>query len=282
MTQTKRLKTRKWFVSLALILSTAGLGACNGQNPEETGGLSSKPPSGYNPAARTFKTDALIYGGTATAVGGAEVLEEIVTEMGLTSDVVSSSELNEMSLEDLKEYGTIVWPGGYATQMSNSLNESTRQKIRTAVREHGVGYVGICAGAFIAVSPSTRWGFNLMEAPTSDGTLEYYHLELSGTPHAPVNLMLRDGKTREVIWWGGPYLPELSKGVLARYEDTGEPAILQGYAGKGLIAITGPHPEAPAFWQERLGISDSDGLDHDVAAELIQASIKGHKLETVL
>jgi glutamine amidotransferase-like uncharacterized protein len=173
--------------------------------------------------------------------------------------------------------------------MSSSLRTSTRERIRKAVVENGVSYVGICAGAFIAVSPPAKegatgpaWGLSLVTNPMDPtDLLPYYHLEEEGIEDAMVDVQLYDGTTRSLVWWGGPYLPEFPKGVIARYGDTKQPAIVETWAGKGLMILAGPHPEAPANWRTKLGLTDSDGLDQNIAWNLINAALMKSPLPTL-
>ncbi len=225
---------------------------------------------------RDYRVGALIYNGVATAFGDVESIIKILNSKGITYQDVSSRELDRMSIEDLSQFGMIVWPGGYAGQMSGSLEPSTRQRIRQAVHERGVGFVGICAGAFIAVSPEAlkgadgpEWGLSLLNSET----LPYYHLENEGIEYALVDLNLSVGTLRGVVWWGGPTLPELPHGVIARYSDTHEPAVVQTYAGLGNVILSGPHPEAPRSWRSKLGLGNSDGLDHEFAGHLFKAAL---------
>ena len=242
------------------------LSACGGGNSGATG-IESQRPS-YVRAA--YSTDLLIYHGTATATGDAEAIESIADDQGLSYRTVTSNELDAMSLDELADHGAIVWPGGYAGQMSSSLDRATRDRLKQAVRERGVGFVGFCAGAFIAVSPSTSWGLSLVEQET----LDYYHLEDEGVSYDMVDVQMPGGEASNLVWWGGPKLPEFSGGVIGRYTDTQEPAIAQTWAGNGLLVISGPHPEAPTSWRSKLGLSDSDGLDQTIAADMILAALR--------
>lgn len=229
------------------------------------------PPS----TPRTFKTDALIYQGDATAYGAVESISQILDSHQKTYDIVSSKELNQMGLKDFTQYGMIVWPGGYAGVMSGSLTHKTRDQLRQAVNNEGVSYVGFCAGAFIAVSPPSEsgstgsWGLSIIPEPT----LSYYYLEDQGIEESMVQVQLPNGATRDLVWWGGPYLLETEGGVIARYQKTNQPAITQSWAGKGLTLLSGPHPEAPASWRTKLGLDDSDGLDHDLTWTLFEAAL---------
>jgi hypothetical protein len=61
--------------------------------------------------------------------------------------------------------------------------------------------------------------------------------------------------------------------VIARHEDDRTPAIGQYVVGKGTVTISGPHPESPQSWRTKLGLVDTDGLDHEIAWNLIEAAM---------
>jgi glutamine amidotransferase-like uncharacterized protein len=230
----------------------------------------------YAGTPRSYDTEALIYHGDATAYDDAEALAQIVESHGWKQKTVTSEELNAMSLDDMAKFGAILWPGGYASEMSDSLSVATRERIRKAVTERGVGFVGICAGAFIAVSPPAKageqgpnWGFAIIP----EQTLDVYHLEDDGVEDAMVNVTFADGSNRDLLWWGGPVFPEYPHGVVARYSEDKAPALVQVKAGEGLVLLSGPHPESPENWRTKLGLNDKDGLDQDVAWNMIQAAV---------
>jgi hypothetical protein len=266
-----------WVVLLGL-WSLASVGC-------ESSGDGRAPVAARRPSVvRNFKTDLLIFNGVATATGDPEAIAAIAEREGLSYDIVTSAEIDAMSVEGIAGYGSIVWPGGYAGQMSSSLSATGRDRIRRAVVERGVSFVGFCAGAFIAVSPGAvdgqagpDWGLALQDAKT----LPYYHLEDEGTEYAMVKAQLADGTSRQLVWWGGPFLGEVNGGVLARYNDTGQPAITQDWAGNGLMLLSGPHPEAPTDWRAKLNLSDSDGLDQDIAAGLLHAAVRAEPLPSM-
>jgi glutamine amidotransferase-like uncharacterized protein len=241
------------------------------------------PPTLTTPTATNSENsgDALIYAGEATAFGDAESIERILSGHQVSYRKVTSAEMNAMTLEELKKFKVIIWPGGYAGQMSESLETSTRERIRSVVNEHGVSYVGICAGAFIAVSPAPsaneagpRWGLSLITLPEDpESLLPYYYLEEQGIEEAMVEVELANQPNQSWVWWGGPYLPEVPEGVVARYKKTGQPAVIQTWANKGFVVLAGPHPEAPEDWRTKLGLADSDGLDHDLAWQMFEAAL---------
>ncbi|MBC7692601.1 MAG: hypothetical protein H7222_12630 [Methylotenera sp.] len=266
------------FLLPAIVASVFVLTGCGSSaSSADAGEISSSVQTSRPQVSHTaFKTDILIFQGSATAYGDAESLQTIADAHGLSSVIRNSSQMDQMTVEELATFGAIVWPGGYAGQMSDSLKASTRRNIQAAVKERGVGFVGFCAGAFIAISPDTKWGFSLIAQPT----LPYYHLEDEGTDTAMVSVNLSDGTKRNLVWWGGPTLPEFPGGVIARYGDTGQPAIAQAWAGNGLMILSAPHPEAPESWRGKLGLSDSDGLDHDIAFNMIQSAIQQQPMKS--
>ncbi len=265
---------KKTYKKLSFVLTATALSS----GPFLTAAHAASPLEATRPQATrsSHSTDVLIYAGDAAAYGDPEALTEISQSHGLTSKTVTSDDLNAMSLDELSKFGAIAWPGGYAGVMSKSLTEQTRDNIRRAVQERGVGFVGICAGAFIAVSPDTKSGLSVVTA----SELPYYHLEDEGTDDAMVGVTLTQGSERKLVWWGGPYLPEWKGGVIARYSDTHQPAIAQTWSGNGLVILSGPHPEAPEDWRTKLGLTDSDGLDQDLAGQMLVAAAKQQPLDS--
>jgi glutamine amidotransferase-like uncharacterized protein len=232
--------------------------------------------------SRVYLADALIYNGVGTANLDAQALAQIVSQHGLTYRLVDSEELNAMSLEELSNYGVMIWPGGYAGQMTSSLHPETRQRIREAVNLRGVSYVGFCAGAFMAVSPAPSeggapdWGLSLI----SGEILPYYYLEDEGVEYSMVPVSLSSGPKRDLIWWGGPTFPRSARGAVGRYPN-GEAAIVEGWAGNGFVVLSAPHPEAPSVWRDNLGLSDADGSDWDLAWDLIRTALDRKPLPTL-
>lgn len=291
----------KKFIALPTLAMTVLVSGCNGPSGNvavaaDTPATSivSTDPSGNTipgdasapPAAkRTYEIDALIYDGVGAASADTQALDQNIRQHGGTTRIVSSSEMNSMTVDEFARYGAIVWPGGYATQMSNSLTRETRERIRQAITERGVGYAGFCAGAFItgllAGKTPAQWGLGLFNID-----FPYYYLEeqfvAQGNPddRAMVTVSIAEGipgitgKTRELIWYGGPTLDGV-EGVIARHDD-GTAAIVQQQVGKGLVLLSGPHPEAPDVWKS--GFTDKDGSDWELAWAMIRSAIDGKTL----
>ncbi len=255
-------------------------------NPSETGkpGESTIVESGApesdhpEPSLRSYRTAVLIFNGVGVSTSDWQSTESIVQEMGLSYRLVNSSQMNTMTQEELNQYGVIVVPGGLGSTITSNLNVAARLRIRRAVRDAGVGYVGFCAGAWVAVGPEANsdsvaaYGFAVAQGSVLDA---WYPAGNVSAVADVVEVSFADGASRGLVWWGGPATPEWSGtqgSVIARYTD-GAPALSQREAGKGWVVIAGPHPEAPWSWRGTAG-SDWDGLDFMIAERMILSALE--------
>jgi hypothetical protein len=155
-----------------------------------------------------------------------------------------------------------VWiqPGG----VSNTAYYAMTSKLRNSLVKfvaNGGGYVGFCAGAFLA----SEW-FGIFP---SGAHAYHYTPARSDVGYAFLNFTW-NGKMRSVYFEGGPYLSNVgSKAEITATFSTGYVAAARAPYGKGRVYISGPHPEAPQIWSQEDGISDPDGSDLDLAAEMI-------------
>jgi hypothetical protein len=272
---------RPLFLTLAL-----GLLACNGPdsvvsgfqegpNLPDTSRTDPSNPSGPSP---TYATDILLFNGTGVSTSDWQNTQQIIQSQGYSYKLVNSAQMNAMSLDEIANFGLIVVPGGSGGTIAGGLTADTRLRIRQAVRDRGVGYVGFCAGAWVAVGPEAEtnqtasYGFAVAK-----GSILDLFLPGGQSPTAAiVKVSFPDGSNRNLVWWGGPTTPEWAGGVVARY-DTGLPAISETWSGKGYVVISGPHPEAPQSWRATAG-TDSDGLDYDIAIRMFNAALKKQPL----
>jgi glutamine amidotransferase-like uncharacterized protein len=160
-----------------------------------------------------------------------------------------------------------VWiqPGGVAATVVESMSADLKNQLRTFIARGG-GYVGFCAGAFTATARvgSTRVnGLGILPGLT--------RLYKGSDPGSILEFIWR-GLTRHLYWEGGPYFVfSASSGVeqIATYPDDSAAAVRAAY-GKGRVFVTGAHPEAPADWRKNPDLDDPDGLDHDLAIEMVR------------
>ena len=158
----------------------------------------------------------------------------------------------------------LVHPGGSGGEQGRNLEEPGREKIRAFVREGG-GYIGICAGAYLATA-HYAWSLNLLDAKVIDtqhwnrgkGTVE---IELTTAGRA----LLRTTQARLPIHYAqGPLMAPANKPEIEDYEELanfkteiakngapegvmiGTSAIARGRFGKGRVICFSPHPEMTA------------------------------------
>lgn len=233
-----------------------------------------------NPATKPYPPTesadgkVLLFNGQGISTSDWQSTQSILKSMNLETQTANSAQLEQMSVDDLKKFSLIVVPGGKASTISSGLTAAARVRVRQAVRDHGVSYLGICAGAWAGVGTEAN-----TDKETSYGFLVIYGSHLAnwwpnGNTSAVADVVpvqFADGRTRQLVWYGGPATPEWSGGVVARYSN-GKPAISQAYSGKGFVVLSGPHPEAPQGWRNTAG-ADSDGLDYDIMKELITSAL---------
>ena len=73
----------------------------------------------------------------------------------------------EMAAGALEGFDVVLFPGGMASHQFDALGDDGRAEVIDFVREGG-GYVGICAGAYMAASDPYQWGLNLIDARIVD------------------------------------------------------------------------------------------------------------------
>lgn len=239
------------------------------------------PTATTSPATpRAFKTDALLFNGQGTWSTEVSSLMNIMHEHGMTYKAVGSAELDGMSVDEIAEYGMLIIPGGSGGTIAGSVSADTHARLREAVQKRGVGYIGFCAGAFVAAAPApapgrdVSYGFGVVDGPVMD----YYYLENQGTSMAMTMATFADGSKRDLLWYGGPVTPNTPGGVIAKYPN-GDPAITQIWSGKGFVIVSGPHPAAPRSVSSSSGLKDSDGEDFDLTWTLLSAVLQQKPLQ---
>jgi hypothetical protein len=236
---------------------------------------------GKDTEQNTGLTKIILFNGIGTSLTDWKSTESIIQSMGLTYRLMNSSQLNAISLSDLKNYSLIIIPGGNSNVINNYLTKATKIKVRQSVRDYGVSYLGLCAGAFAAVGPDTYsnttayYGFAVAKG---NYIPHWYPNGNTSLLYAIPRISFPNGTGRYMIWWDGPSTPEWYRGVVARYPG-GKPAISQTWTSQGFVVLSGPHPEAPSSWWYDTG-KDPDGLDHDWARKLIQAALNRQPLPT--
>jgi hypothetical protein len=160
----------------------------------------------------------------------------------------------------LKDFDVVIFTGGSGSGQAKGIGEAGRQEVRQFV-EHGGGYVGICAGAYLACE-GFSWGLKILDAKTVSPRWR----RGSGT----VKMELTDEGRRilgdqpglfDVRYVNGPIIqpstnaaiPDFKPLALFRTElaenDTpkgvmiNSPAAAAGTLGRGRVITFSPHPE---------------------------------------
>lgn len=210
----------------------------------------------------------LLFNGTGVSLNDVAAIETILDSIHCDYSTISSSDLNAMSVPELRVHRLLIVPGGDFVVMGNSLKKSTGDSIRRAVKQD-LNYMGICAGAFLAGNSAYYNGFNL----TSGVTFAFYSAETKGIRKRMVSITDPGGRTLDQYWEDGPQLTGWGD-VAAKYPD-GTPAVSEGKYGRGFVALSGIHAEAPANWRDGMTFTTTVTADNAYAAMLIRAALNG-------
>ncbi len=242
----------------------------------------SAPREENSPDTSTSGThgDVLIYGGPGSWRAEIESLKKILLAHDVSYRVLAAAELDRLVQEDFQQFSAIVFAGGDAPTVRNSLQLKTRVNIRNAVQFYGLSYLGFCAGAWMAVAPEplngevdVSYGLGIVYGPI----LQLTFLAKQGLPHALDNAFFPNGSRRKLLWYGGPITLDLPGTVVAKYSD-GTPAISQVYSGKGLVVISGLHPAATKSILLNVGLFESEAIAPEFAWALLDAVINRKRL----
>jgi glutamine amidotransferase-like uncharacterized protein len=181
----------------------------------------------------------------------------------LTQDDIRSGKLDR--------FDVLIVPGGNAREQGSALGKAGREAIRSFV-EAGGGYVGICAGAFLATA-KYDWSLKLINAQAMAGTRYvpgYGMQEASSRGSGAVLMELTDGGRRIlegspqpvfVEYTGGPVLSPANEHLLPDYVPLAcyrsevwkhpfqkgtmihSPAVVAARFGQGHVILFSPHPE---------------------------------------
>ncbi len=164
----------------------------------------------------------------------------------------------------LDAFDVVMFPGGTGSGTARALEEEGRAAVCEFVEEGG-GYLGVCAGAYLATSHYS-WSLGILDARVLDtehwargkGTvrmeLSSTGRELFGGDSAVVSIRYAQGPL--LARGGDPDVPDFQ--VLSTYRSEiaengapegvmiGTPAIVRAPFGEGRVLVCGPHPESTA------------------------------------
>jgi putative intracellular protease/amidase len=168
---------------------------------------------------------------------------------------------NDIRGGKLNGFDVVLVPGGSGSKEAAALEESGRKEIRTFV-ERGGGYLGICAGAYLA-SADYDWSLHILDAKVLDRAhwaRGVGDVEVSLT-EAGQKMLGATSDRATILYWQGPLLAPAGKPEIADYETLGTfateiakngapegvmlgtTAIARGTFGTGRVFCFSPHPE---------------------------------------
>lgn len=208
----------------------------------------------------------LLFTGTGTSPGDVAAIETVLSANHFDYATASSATLNAMADDEIRRYRLLILPGGNFVDMGNSITPVATARIRDGV-QHGLNYLGVCAGAFLAGSfPPPDNSLNL-----TSGVQFGFYAAVKSVNKTAVRIALPDGATVDHYWEDGPQLTGWGE-VIAKYPD-GTPAIVQGTFGNGWVVLTGIHPEAPESWRRGMVFNTPSSTDNAFAATLIRSAL---------
>ena len=231
---------------------------------------------------------ALIYNGPGVSqtdsgyLGNAVCWDSIAISAGYKTKFIYQND--DISLY-LNKNTIWVHPGGDVTEMVDSISPRLRQQIIDFVAAGG-GFVGSCAGGFIAgeqiIARDTTGiysykGFGLIP----DTVFDKYDLVVESKWGA-YNLFLQTNWLNyglvDLYWWWGPYftsknLAAPNTTILAYYPNSNQVLSFQTFYKKGPVILTGVHPEATIDWYKEFLIFPTQPIQysktHQVARSML-------------
>jgi len=199
-----------------------------------------------------------LYDAAGTGGSGVSQIRKIMAPVRNTT--VAEVGPDEIQNGALSQFNALICPGGTGGGQARAIGEDGRAHIKKFV-EDGNGYIGICAGAYLATS-GFSWGLKILDAKTPSPKWE--------RGRAVVKIELTD-KGRQILgnrpglldckYHNGPLLCPAKIESLPDYEVLAffrtevaknnapegiminSPAIVAGRCGKGLVLVISPHPE---------------------------------------
>lgn len=211
---------------------------------------------------------ALVWNGPGICpVGCAAAAAKVAQMAGYRTQYINTKNLSKTPFDKASLW---LQPGGKSSIAAKAMGPQFMEKVRAFVANGG-GYVGFCAGMFIAtkeIAHRNEAGFGV--AP---GETELY---LKDDPPAKFITVKIGDRQRHVYYLGGPLIrfTEAERTAnevkeLAHFDDGSVAAINSKY-GLGRVSLAGFHPEASWTWALARGKWDRDGSDRYFALEMIK------------
>jgi glutamine amidotransferase-like uncharacterized protein len=214
-------------VSICLLLFTLVVSGCTAL------------PEGGGAEGDTMDRTVCVYAGS-----GAVLAKDV--EVALDKLAMPYREMDERDIRSgrLEDCSLLIVAGGYTAKYVDALGEEGFEQIREFVAGGG-GYIGICAGAYIAARnvevPGRPPGLGIIEIENERKAGQGIRTITIAKPEHPVVKGYTGGVD---IWYQNGPMMRAGEGVetLAIYEEGGAAIVCSTY-GYGKVVIFSPHPE---------------------------------------
>jgi type 1 glutamine amidotransferase len=210
------------------------------------------------PPEKMSPVKVAIYQGPGAPESSAQNVSKVVKLIpGATAQIINAEEVASL---DLTAFDTVVFPGGSASQQAKAIGDAGRAKLKDYVKNGG-GYVGICAGAYLACT-NFEWSLGILNARTVSSKWMrgsgYVDLEVA---HDGRPILGDVGEVFKVRYNNGPIIKPSAQADLPSYRALSffrtevakngtpvgvmvdSPAQAVSTYGKGRVFISSPHPE---------------------------------------
>jgi len=209
---------------------------------------------------------ALVYNGAgACEENCAKAAYDIAAKAGFDPVYVGDDEADSKIFDS-----AAVWiqPGGHASLAMNVMSDTLKTNLKNFINNGG-GYVGFCAGAFVATEKVGNTKVNGLGIIGGNTTLFGSGVDLKK--------FTWNGSERYLYWEGGPYFSNMPSTVeqIGAYPGGSSATVRTSY-GKGRVYITGAHPEAPQQWKDYNRLNDPDGDDSDLVVQMLSWVTEAH------
>ena len=160
----------------------------------------------------------------------------------------------------LDGYQVVVFTGGSGSKQAKAIGDNGREVVKKFV-ENGGGYIGICAGAYLACD-GFSWGLHILDAktPSSKWMRGKGDVKIELTDKGRNVLGLPSGQI-DIRYANGPILVPAKNDAIADFEPLAcfrtelaehdspkgaminSAAIVRGAFGNGRVIVSSPHPE---------------------------------------
>lgn len=210
------------------------------------------------PPVKTKPIKVAIFDGKGAPNDGIENVSGRI--MSIPEATVTRVKAEEWATIDLKQFDVVAFSGGSGSQQAEAIGETGRNNVREFIRGGG-GYVGVCAGAYLACS-NFKWGLGILNGSTVSSKWQRGKAFLDSEVTEEGRQLLGDVKGIFKVRYGnGPVIKPAGRSDLPPYTTVavfkseiaengtpvgvmvGSPAQALATFGKGRVFISSPHPE---------------------------------------